>query len=414
MLWSFRSTVSHLVLVVGCAMAGAAHAEDALPILLPAKGFQPVETPKKLSVPHDERRQILASAKVWTQPLASVAGVDFRQNAGGADSFKTTDEITCKFLPRKPSVGTTRKFECVFENGEVLKVKYDNREAQTETAASRLLAALGFGTDRVQFVKKVRCFGCPKDPFVILSCLSTPFEKTLQDCTRSYGLKRKPDGNVEVDVNYGSFTDFSPASVERREPGITVEAEGDEGWEWSELTERGDPSRGGATRAERDALRLMAVFLNNWDTKEQNQRLLCRTASQTAVTVCNDAFAYMSDVGAAFGGRARDGIANRKISVDYWADVPIWADPKTCLVKIDSALMLEATFGKATISESGRQLLAGLLTQLSDQQIRDLFETSGFLDYAKGAEANRNLDSWLGTFQDKVRQIADREPCPQP
>ncbi len=406
--------VRHLILAMSCAVSVATLADDILPTMLPANGFQAADAPKKLQVKHDERRQILGAAKVWAQPVSPIAAVDFRQNAGGDASFQTTDEVACRFLPRKPSLGTTRKFECVFENGEVLKVKYENRESLTETAASRLLAAVGFGTDRVQLVKTVRCFGCPKDPFVILSCLSTPFEKTFQDCTRSYGMKRRPDGHVDVAVNYAAFTDFPGASIERREPGIAVEAEGDEGWEWSELAERADAAPGGATRAERDALRLMAVFLNNWDTKEQNQRLVCRSVSKGAVTVCNDAFAYMSDVGAAFGGRARDGIANRKISVDYWANVPIWADARTCLVKIDSALMLEATFGKATISESGRLLFASLLTQLTDQQIRDLFETSGFLDYAKGAQANRNLDVWAGTFHDKVRQIVDREPCPEP
>lgn len=402
------------MLVAAVVVPAAARAADTLPTALPANGFQPAESPRKLRVKHAERRQILGAAKVWVQPEAPIAAVDFRENAGGEGAFKTTDEVACKFLPRKPGIGTTRKFECVFENGEVLKVKYENRESLTETAASRLLAALGFGTDRVQLVKTVRCFGCPKDPFVILSCLATPFEKTFQDCTRSYNLKRRADGHVDVAVDYATFTDFPRASIERREPGVAVEAEGDEGWEWSELAEQAGAAPGGATRAERDALRLMAVFLNNWDTKEQNQRLVCGSVSEGAVTVCNDAFAYMSDVGAAFGGRARDGIANRKISVDYWANVPIWADPKMCLVKIDSALMLEATFGQATIGESGRLLFASLLTQLNDQQIRDLFETSGFLDYAKGAAANRNLDVWAGTFHDKVRQIVDREPCPEP
>jgi hypothetical protein len=36
-----------------------------------------------------------------------------------------------------------------------------------------------------------------------------------------------------------------------------------------------DPAKGGATRAELDALRLTAILLGHWDNKASNQRLVC-------------------------------------------------------------------------------------------------------------------------------------------
>jgi hypothetical protein len=37
-----------------------------------------------------------------------------------------------------------------------------------------------------------------------------------------------------------------------------------------------DPAKGGATRAELDALRLTAILLGHWDNKASNQRLVAR------------------------------------------------------------------------------------------------------------------------------------------
>ena len=51
-------------------------------------------------------------------------------------------------------------------DGEVVKVKYGHTgEIHAELAASRLLAALGFGADRMYLVPRLRCFGCVRTPF---------------------------------------------------------------------------------------------------------------------------------------------------------------------------------------------------------------------------------------------------------
>ena len=59
-------------------------------------------------------------------------------------------------------------------NGEIVKIKYgrSNPEVYTEVAATRLLAALGFPADRMFVINRVRCFGCPPDPFPALECVN--------------------------------------------------------------------------------------------------------------------------------------------------------------------------------------------------------------------------------------------------
>ena len=78
------------------------------------------------------------------------------------DFFGQAEELICKFRPGRTS-GSTPKFECVFEGGEVLKVKYGrNPEIHTEVAATRLLRALGAGADRMYLVEPAALLRLPR------------------------------------------------------------------------------------------------------------------------------------------------------------------------------------------------------------------------------------------------------------
>ena len=46
-------------------------------------------------------------------------------------------------------------------------------EIPAEAAATRLLAALGFGADTITLVERLRCFGCPRDPFLTMKVVET-------------------------------------------------------------------------------------------------------------------------------------------------------------------------------------------------------------------------------------------------
>ncbi len=132
----------------------------------------------------------------------------------------------------------------------------------------------------------------------MLQCISSLFRDWARECEPLFG-KRTATGALEVSVDYGKYVDFATVSVERRLDGEAIGTEHDSGWGFDELDRvQGGPD--GHGRAERDALRLLAVLLDNWDTREDNQRLVCldREAKHAE---CRRPFAYMHDVGATFG-----------------------------------------------------------------------------------------------------------------
>ena len=156
--------------------------------------------------------------------------------------------------------GVHPKFDCELESGVKVKVKYgrENAEVYADVIASRLLAALGFPADRMYVVDRVRCYGCPADPFAGLQCVND-------------------GGSIEgcfPNLDETKYVEFDTAVIEQPLKGRRVETRLERGWKWEEL-DKSDPAAGGAPRAHVDALRLLAVFLNHWDNKAKNQRLLC-------------------------------------------------------------------------------------------------------------------------------------------
>ena len=88
----------------------------------------------------------------------------------GADP-KQPKEITCTFEITQLG-GTAPKFDCKLDNGDRLRIKYGRTpEVPSEVASAKLLHALGFGADNVMLVEKVRCYGCPAEPFMTMKTL---------------------------------------------------------------------------------------------------------------------------------------------------------------------------------------------------------------------------------------------------
>jgi hypothetical protein len=404
--------VSLLAVALSGVILASPASRAGLPLVLPARGFEPRERHDELKMPRERagelRADALSRAKLWREP-PPVSRIALRDNPSGPRAFPGGNAV-CKFHLDK-ATGTTAKFRCVFPGGEILKVKYGkNPEIQTEVAASRLLEAIGAGTDRVYLVNTLRCFGCPKDPDALIRCLSSPHDDFRRRCSADFG-QPTPKGDVKVKFDYGTFVDFHNVSVDERLAGLEIDDGKVEGWGFDELDAVAAPR--GATRAERDALRLLAVVLNNWDNRRDNQRLVCLPGGARHDGECRRPFAYMQDLGGTFG-RVGGSKVERKLDVEAWRQVPVWKDEAACVVEIDSPILHGATFGKATISEAGRRFLVERLRRLPEGAARDLFEGAGFADYEWSSPASRNVDNWVQAFQGKVRQIADRAPCPTP
>jgi hypothetical protein len=210
-------------------------------------------------------------------------------------------------------------------------------------------------------------------------------------------------------VDYDEHRDFDFVSIERPLEGASVEGPLGKGWRWDELDQI-DPARGGSSRAEVDALRLMAVFLANWDTKEVNQRLAClpdeERAPGTRRPACAKPFAYMQDVGTTFGPHS--------MNVRTWTARPVWADAASCLVSMKGLPFDGATFQDRRISEGGRRFLAERLASLSPAQVESLFRGARFREFPWDHEEDGELGRWVAAFRDRVAEIADRPPCPDP
>jgi len=350
----------------------------------PRPAAQASSAPTKKDVSLEARADMLARAAVWHQPAVEIA----KANLGPAPDLP--DSIACKFILDAPS-GTSTKFDCTLDSGERIRVKYGRTpEIPSEVAASRLLHALGFGSDTVTLYKRVRCYGCPKEPFITMKAV---------DFAKAGGLYSKL-------VNYDTFEDFEWAIVERKHPARAVETGQLEGWSFHELDQI-DEAKGGAPRAHVDALRLLAVFLAHWDNKSENQRLVCLSQQDWPEGGrCEKPFAMLQDVGGAFGPR--------KVDLSGWEVAPIWGNRETCVATMESLPYEGATFKPVHVTEAGRRHLASLLGQLTDAQIEALFTGARFDKKKSFLTARaRPVSEWVRVFKSRVRQISDGAPCPK-
>jgi hypothetical protein len=323
------------------------------------------------------RSQLLARSKVFVSDGADVGSLDLSKSPRDPRPFDPEAPVTCHYVP-KEITGTTTKFDCRLDDGSVVKVKYGGLpEPKAEVAATRLLAALGFAADHVSFVHRLRCEGCNISPYRVRRLAEFYYAGSLVDW-----------------LSRPMSQDFEWVSVERKFEAPTINLVSMNGWGFADL-EKVDAAKGGATRAEVDALRLIAVFQAHWDKKPPNQRMVCMDDpdGESDNAQCAKPLLMLQDVGATFGPT--------KMKIDKWRETPIWGDAASC--KIDFSMMPYhgAGFPSLSISEGGRALLAERLRRLSERQITDLFAAARF----------PNPPEWVKVFLDKVAAIADRPAC---
>jgi hypothetical protein len=322
-----------------------------------------------------ERLAAIRRAQVWS--ATNIPSVDIKAGPPRRDGFAPEQTVTCNYVAVQLG-GKTPKFACAITPDDVVKVKYgrQNGEVYAEVAATRLLSALGFGAD-AQYPVHVICRGCPTH-------------------------LAKADA-----VESGAVT-FEVAAIERKMPGREMETHAESGWAWPEL-DLVDPRTGGAPEPQRDALKLLAVMLQHSDSKDDQQRLLCVTDKREKedLAACSEPFMMVHDVGQTFGranmfNRGSVGSAN----LQAWASVPIWKDPARCVGNLPQSQT--GTLADPTISEAGRAFLANLLGQLTDAQLRDLFEVSRLASRQSSKDVGNDatIEQWVAAFKHKRDEIA--------
>ena len=360
------STIVLTSLLQGCGPFRAA--------TMPAAPYRAAAAPARQKA--DSRVDAIGRAQIWRP--TNIRALDLEAGPQGEGAFAFGATVNCDYVPRTLS-GASPKFACGIGADHEVKVKYggNNAEVYAEVAATRLLWALGFGADRMYPVRVI-CRGCPQE---------------------FAGIARANDEWL-----------FDPAIIERKMPG--AEFPDDSSWSCEELALL-DGESGGAPRAHVDALKLLAVFLQHTDTKPQQQRLMCLDESpgdvKAADFTCTRPFLMLNDVGLTFG-RANAFNGNEKaMNLVQWAATPVWKDAQQCIGNLPKSFT--GTLKDPVIGEQGRAFLAGLLTQLTDAQIRALFEVSRVTLRLRSPEKARSgfptVDEWSNVFRQKRSEIAD-------
>lgn len=332
----------------------------------------------------EERRALLERAEVW-QPTR-VASLDLLAGPDAKDGFRFNESVECEFdFPDKPFSGVTPKFDCRFSPDDKVKVKYgrDNGEVYAEVAATRLFWAMGFFVDRMYPVR-VTCHQCPENPH--------------RESTTNWQLGRPSRVATRV---------FAPATIERPFKGEDIEVPGYEGWGWRELEHVGGED-GGATRAQIDALKLLAVFVQHVDSKPEQQALVCAdddvTEDRRGNESCRRPKLVVKDLGSTFGAAHK--LRYDKMQLASWRSVDIWKDKDSCQGHLTRSFV--GSLEHPRISEAGRKFLADRLSQLSDAQLRDLFTAARVEerpDRVDGRQAT--VADWVAAFKDKRAQITE-------
>ena len=331
----------------------------------------------RASRPAPDRLATLRRAQVWQR--TDIPAMDLRTGPAGDGSFAPEQILRCDYV-EKPSHGRSPKFGCRLAPGDEIKVKYgrDNGEVYGEVASTRLLWALGFGADHMYPVRVV-CRGCPSK------------------------LGGEPNGTADERT-------FQVAAVERKMPGHDVVFGGREGWAWPEL-DVVDEAAGGAPRSERDALKLLAAFIQHTDSKAEQQRILCLDPSKHDTTEpCGHPFLMIDDLGMTFGRAStlnRDGPSS--VNFERWSQTEVWKGHEGCVANIPKSAT--GTLDNPVISEAGRAFLASLLLQLTDAQLHDLFEVARFNLRSRAPHSDEKpatIAEWVEAFVRKRGAIVDR------
>jgi len=331
--------------------------------------------------------------------------------------FHYNDKVTCEFVePGSQMGGNTPKFLCKILNVESadgtdptptpemkkedpVKVKFgaNNREVYAEIVSSRLLWALGFYTD-AWFPIRVECTNCPSDP----ESGSGPVgDRTWQQAS----IVRKHEGKKMTEVG-----------------------KDDQGWSWDEMEQLN-----ARPNYEKDGLRMMAAFIAHSDNKPPQQRLVCsgitmNPSVKPVKTTCKESLLVVQDVGSTFGG---GGIftnnTTAKVNLDEWSDKPVWAkggtpasnsgsQPDECKAQLRKSLTARGGLKDPVISEEGRRFAAGLMCQLSDQQIADLFKAGRVSEmpehhnadgsFKQGQSEDQIIQQWVTVFKQKREDLA--------
>ena len=295
-------------------------------------------------------------AVMWTDP-GDIRARDLFYGSGGKDG---QPQPPLRFEGEDPN-GNSPKFDVKDGRGDKWRVKL-GAEARPETAAARLLWAVGYGANIDYFVEDLRVEGMPQQ------------------------LWR---GNEFIDKSGGAFQ----ARLQRK-PGKNHKA-----WDW-----RNNPLHG--TR-EFNGLRVMMALFNNWDLKGENN------ASYEDPDTHRQIY-YVSDLGASFGttGKSYSDVGSRgNIGAYRKAKFVAKVTPTYVSFNFPTHPAIYHIFNLPYFIHQlrnrwiGRHIpredvkwIASLLAQLTPDQIHDAFRAAGYNP--------QQVEDFSAVFQKRIVELS--------
>jgi hypothetical protein len=284
----------------------------------------------------DKQKQDTKVKKVYTGPAVlwrapeDIESRNLLLGTGGEAMKPDLSRVT--FLEEKKG-GWSTKYRVKDGKGVEWVAKL-SKEAQPETASNRLLWAIGYETEIVYLVPELEIVG----------------KGTFQ--------------NVKLEAR--------PKDVKRSEF-----------WLWANNPFLGKP--------EFQGLKIMMVFLNNWDMKDDNNAILATKGATNS-----ERHYIISDLGATFGKTGGIISRSRNKPSDY---------VKSEFVKGVKGNEIDFNYGGKNgklfddIKVSDAKWLAGWLGRLSDDQIRDAFRAANY--------TNEEVEMLTGAVRARINTLAN-------
>lgn len=399
------------------------------------------------------RKEMVRRAHVWLAPewidqnFNFSSSLDLYKGAPtpAADALLEAELVACQTTPEDQNFegGNNTKFYCSLMNPSIqdpatgrfslvvkkngkrdkIKVKYHsikryNQEIFGEVLSTRLMWALGFGADKIYPVEKVLCYGCTADPFndrqVDATQMQTPRLFVQAVVERKFPIGDEIIFQSHLKVKRGASeiddTEWRPTSTGQYS-----------GWSFKESmnTLAEDPVLRAQQQTERDALRLLAVFMFHIDMKPANNRLVC--LEPDAAGGCpGKTLLMMNDVGSSFG--VKDAfLSMKKVDFNTFATKPVWLDPSKCQASLSSMVIRDKTMKNPVISEAGRKFLARLLAGFiagpeGRKRVEDLFRAARIETQKKGTTVAAWSDAFIARANQVIYPLGAANPnfaCPQ-
>lgn len=285
-----------------------------------------------------------ANVSLWSSP----ADIRHRNLLFGSGSQRDQPQRTFTFI-KEDLDGSSPKFDVRDQEGTKWKVKL-GPEARPETAATRLIWAVGYRVDEDYFVPLLQVKGLPAH---------------LRRGQKWVG----PAGAVH------------DARLEKHLKGEKKVGR----WDW-----KSNPFSG--TR-EMDGLRVMMALINNWDLKNDNNAIYQEPESLSSKGGRNLVY-LVSDVGASFGSggrgwtmaKSKDNLEAyrrsrfiRKAGTAYTTFNDPQEPPFLFFLNLpEFILKLQMHWVCSHIPRADARWIGQILTQLSSEQIRDAFRAAGY------------------------------------